>query len=45
MILMQTSMGHGVDFMTGSHKWHGVAPNDEQLQKALDQLDSQLQDY
>ncbi len=37
MILMKTEMGHGVDFMMGSHKWHGVAPNDEQLQKALTQ--------
>lgn len=38
MILMDTQMGFGVDFMMGSHKWHGVAPNDEQLQKALQQL-------
>jgi len=38
MILMKTEMGAGVDYMMGSHKWHGVAPNDEQLQKALDQL-------
>ena len=45
MILMKTNMGHGVDFMMGSHKWHGVAPNDEQLQQALDQLESTLQDY
>ena len=45
MILMKTNMGHGVDFMMGSHKWHGVAPNDEQLQQALDQLKSTLQDY
>ncbi|MBA9077252.1 transketolase [Rufibacter quisquiliarum] len=45
MILMQTNMGHGVDFMMGSHKWHGVAPNDEQLQLALDQLACNLQDY
>ncbi|MFC6998196.1 transketolase [Rufibacter roseus] len=45
MILMQTNMGHGVDFMMGSHKWHGVAPNDEQLEKALAQLESPLQDY
>lgn len=45
MILMQTNMGHGVDFMMGSHKWHGVAPNDEQLQQALYQLESSLLDY
>ena len=38
MILMDTEMGYGVDFMMGSHKWHGVAPNDEQLQIALQQL-------
>ena len=44
-ILMRTNMGHGVDFMMGSHKWHGVAPNDEQLQQALDQLQTELQDY
>lgn len=37
MILMKTEMGHGVDFMMGSHKWHGVAPNDEQLAQALNQ--------
>jgi transketolase len=45
MLLMQTNMGHGVDFMMGSHKWHGVAPNDEQLELALKQLKSTLQDY
>ncbi|WP_347158470.1 transketolase [Pontibacter chitinilyticus] len=38
MILMHTEMGFGVDYMMGSHKWHGVAPNDEQLEKALLQL-------
>lgn len=38
MNIMKTEMGYGVDYMMGSHKWHGVAPNDEQLQKALDQL-------
>jgi transketolase len=37
MILMKTEMGHGVDFMMGSHKWHGIAPNDEQLKQALAQ--------
>jgi transketolase len=45
MILLHTEMGAGVDFMTGSHKWHGVAPNDEQLETALAQLDSTLEDY
>jgi len=38
MILMKTDMGMGVDYMMGTHKWHGSAPNDEQLQLALDQL-------
>jgi len=45
VILMQTTMGNGVDFMMGSHKWHGVAPNDEQLQSALSQLEETLGDY
>ena len=45
MILMQTEMGKGVDFMEGSHKWHGVAPNDEQLKAALAQLPETLGDY
>jgi len=45
MILMQTDMGYGVDFMMGSHKWHGVAPNDEQLAAALAQLEETLGDY
>jgi transketolase len=45
IILMRTEMGYGVDFMTGTHKWHGVAPNDEQLQKALAQLEETLGDY
>ncbi len=43
--LMKTEMGFGVDYMMGSHKWHGVAPNDEQLQKALDQLEETVGDY
>lgn len=43
--LMRTEMGFGVDFMMNSHKWHGVAPNDEQLAKALAQLDETLGDY
>ena len=45
MIIMSTEMGFGVDYMMGSHKWHGVAPNDEQLKIALDQLDETLGDY
>ena len=45
MILMHTEMGAGVDFMMGSHKWHGVAPNDAQLQEALNQLEELLGDY
>ncbi|MFP4024298.1 MAG: transketolase [Thiohalospira sp.] len=45
MILMKTEMGMGVDFMMGSHKWHGVAPNDEQLKDALNQLEETLGDY
>lgn len=45
LILMKTEMGNGVDFMMGSHKWHGVAPNDEQLAAALAQLDETLGDY
>ncbi|WP_026462535.1 transketolase [Adhaeribacter aquaticus] len=46
MILMQTNMGHGVDFMMGTHKWHGTAPNDDQLYAALNQLaTTNHQDY
>lgn len=44
-ILMHTIMGKGVDFMENDHGWHGVAPNDEQLQKALGQLEETLGDY
>lgn len=44
-ILMTTVMGSGVDFMENNHEWHGVAPNDEQLKKALDQLPETLGDY
>ncbi|MBL0103809.1 MAG: transketolase [Bacteroidetes bacterium] len=44
-ILMKTEMGQGVDFMMGSHKWHGVAPNAEQTQKALAQLEETLGDF
>jgi len=43
--LMKTEMGQGVDFMVGTHKWHGVAPNDEQLADALGQLEETLGDY
>lgn len=45
VILMKTEMGAGVDFMMGSHKWHGIAPNDEQLASALSQLEETLGDY
>jgi len=45
VVLMKTEMGKGVDFMMGSHKWHGVAPNPEQLEIALDQLEETLGDY
>jgi transketolase len=44
-ILMKTEMGKGVDFMEGSHEWHGIAPSDEQLAKALAQLPETLGDY
>lgn len=43
--LLHTDMGYGVDFMAGTHKWHGVAPNDEQLENALGQLKETLGDY
>ena len=45
MIIMKTEMGMGVDFMMHSHKWHGVAPSDEQLKMALGQLEESLGDY
>lgn len=44
-ILMHTEMGAGVDFMMGTHKWHGTTPNDEQLEIALAQLPETLGDY
>ena len=44
-MLMKTVMGKGVDFMEGHHEWHGIAPNDEQLAKALAQLPETLGDY
>jgi transketolase len=45
VILMKTEMGMGVDYMMGTHKWHGVAPNDEQLARGLAQLEETLGDY
>ncbi|MFM1945968.1 MAG: hypothetical protein RL207_251 [Bacteroidota bacterium] len=45
VIIMKTEMGQGVDYMMGSHKWHGVAPNAEQLTVALAQLEESLGDY
>lgn len=44
-IIMKTAMGAGIDFMLNDHKWHGVAPNDEQLAKALAQLDETMGDF
>lgn len=44
-ILMRTVMGKGVDFMEGTHEWHGIAPNDQQLEQALAQLPETLGDY
>lgn len=43
--LMKTEMGFGVDYMMGSHKWHGVAPNDDELARALTQLEETIGDY
>jgi len=45
LILMKTDMGKGVDFMEGTHKWHGKAPNAEQTEIALSQLEETLGDY
>ena len=45
VIIMKTEMGNGVDFMMGTHKWHGVAPNDEELKLALDQNPETIGDY
>ena len=45
MILFRTDMGHGVDFMSGTCKWHGKAPSQEQCKSALDQLEETLGDY
>ena len=44
VVIMKTIMGKGVDFMENSHKWHGIAPDDDQLKKALSQLDETLGD-
>jgi len=44
-VIMKTEMGYPVDFMMGSHKWHGVAPNDAELENALSQLNSSIGDY
>ncbi len=45
MNIMKTDMGYGVDFMQGTHKWHGSAPNDAQLENALGQIKETLGDY
>jgi transketolase len=45
IILLHTEMGYGVDFMVGTHKWHGVAPSDAELENALSQLEETLGDY
>ncbi|MEN6619108.1 MAG: transketolase [Rikenellaceae bacterium] len=45
MLLMKTTMGKGVDFMEGTHHWHGKAPNNEQTEKALSQLKETLGDF
>ena len=45
MILFKTEMGHGIDFMAGTHKWHGKAPKPEEVEAALAQLKETLGDY
>ncbi len=45
VLIMKTEMGMGVDYMMGTHKWHGVAPNPDQLEQALAQLEETLGDY
>lgn len=45
VVLMKTEMGYPIDFMMGTHKWHGVAPNAEQAERALSQLEETLGDY
>ena len=44
-VVMKTEMGYPVDFMMGSHKWHGVSPNDAELENALNQLPETIGDY
>lgn len=44
-IIMKTEMGHPIDFMVGSHKWHGIAPSDSDLEKALAQIVCDEKDY
>ncbi|MEJ6694863.1 MAG: transketolase [Chitinophagales bacterium] len=44
-VLLHTEMGYGVDFMQGTHHWHGKAPNDDQLANALGQLEESIGDY
>ena len=45
MILMHSEMGYGVDFMMGSHEWHGKPPNNEQFERAMAQIEETLGDY
>jgi transketolase len=45
VIILHTEMGNGVDYMMGTHKWHGSAPNDKQLASALEQNPETLGDY
>ena len=45
VVIMKTEMGQGVNFMMGTHKWHGSAPNDQQLESALNQLSESIGDY
>ena len=45
VILMKTEMGYGVDFMQGTNKYHGVAPSNDELERALAQLKETLGDY
>ena len=45
MLLMKTDMGKGVDFMQGTHQWHGKAPNADQTEKALSQLKETIGDF
>ena len=45
IIILHTEMGNGVDYMMGTHKWHGSAPDDEQLANALAQNPETLGDY